>query len=333
VKIALYSSKRPRCGIATYTNYLEDALRSLGADVRHYGSGVPAEVVFSEVRAWNPEIFHVQHEHAIMPPNETLSNFAQERVQRGRRNIITLHTESQASAALASRGGFQASIIHRMPELLENAHVLPMPCPVQEASTDRGNRPRYGFPADSFIITTLGFMLSWKMMVETAEQFMPWLRENPEAYLQILASEHFSPGSAEYMRKCVRGLAALSVAVGGRIRHVLHYPSDQEVLERLLLSDLGYVYCPFDTKSASAAASLFISARCPLVTSASTHYDHLMCHVIRTPKGDLPSFVKRITEVARDADLLLRLRKSSEILYAETNYLECARRHLSIYGS
>lgn len=332
MKIALYSSKRPRCGIATYTSYLEEVLRKTGADVRHWGSLSNPDQTFSEIRSWDPEVFHIQHEQSIMPKNEVLTRFTDGRATK--KNVLTLHTESSSSVELSCRGSIQATVIHRLPKLLKNAHVLPMPCPVQEGRVERDElRRRHGFPAGAFVVSTLGFMLPWKMTVEVADHLLPWLRSKPDVYLQVIASQHFNPSTAEYMRKSSGNLAALSATVGGRIRHVSHYPSDQEVLDRLLLSDLGYVYCPFDTESASAAASLFVSARCPTVTSASTHYEHLICHTIRVPKGDLEVFTKAIVDTAQNPDLLLRLRESNEFLYAEMNYLECARKHMRIYGS
>lgn len=334
MRVALYSSKRPRCGIATYTSYLEDALRKIGVDVQHWGSSEPPKHTFAGISSWNPEIFHVQHEQSIMPPNNVLSSFMNERAWQGKRNVLTLHSETPLSVELVCNGGVQAAVIHRLPELLRDANVLPMPCPVQDLPVQRSAlRRRYGFPDSAFVVSTVGFMLPWKMTVEVADHLLPWLRRKPDVHLQVIASQHFSPDAASYMKECSKNLSTLSAAIDGRIRHVSHYPSDQEVLERLLLSDLGYVYCPFDTSSASAAASLFVSARCPLITSASTHYDHLMCHAVRAPRENLERFAKTVVDTAEDQDLLLRLRESSEFLYAETNYAECARDHLRIYGS
>lgn len=335
MKVALYSSKRPRCGIATYTSYLERSLREIGADVRHLGSSSPPSQTFSEIRTWNPEVFHIQHEQAIMPSNDVLARFTDERTGRGRKNVITLHTETALSVELARRKSIQAVVVHRPPEILQDAHVLQMPCPVQQDGSVQRNGllQRYGFPADAFIVSTVGFMLPWKMTVEIADQLLPWLKNKPRIHLQVIASQHFNPEAVDYMKKCSGKLAELSALAEGRIRHISNYPSDQEVLERLLISDLGYVYCPFDTASASAAASLFVSARCPLVTSTSTHYEHLMCHALRVPKGDVGRFSKAVVDAAQDPDLLFRLRGSSELLYSETNYLEFSRKHMRIYGS
>lgn len=334
MRVALYSSKRPRCGIATYSFYLEAALKKVGADVRHWGSSAPPEQTFSEIRTWNPEVFHIQHERAIMPPDNVLASFTSERSSKGRKNIITLHTETPASVELSRGNGIHAVVIHRLPELLSDAYVLPMPCPSLKEPAQRSDlRKRYGFPEDAFVVSTLGFMLPWKMTSEIAGYLLPWLKVRTHVHLQVIASQHFAPDPAGYMKKCSQSLALLSAEVGGRIKHVSHYPSDQEVLDRLLLSDLGYAYCPFNTASASAAASMFVSARCPLVTSTSTHYEHLMCHVVRAPKEDPDLFTREIVHTANDPDLLLRLRESNEFLYAEANYLECAKKHMEIYGA
>lgn len=333
MRIALYSSRKPRCGIATYTNYLEKSLRDLKVDVRHWPSLVNDEGVFSEIRNWSADVFHVQYEQSIMPPQQTLFRFTTERAERGKKNVATLHSETQTSAEVVQRGAFHAAVIHRRPELLSGLHLLPMPCPTYVPYASRADlRRRYGFREDAFIVSTLGFLLPWKKTDEIVGHLLPWVAARPEVTLQVLASEHFNPDAAHYVRTCRENLARLATRVQGRIRHVAHYPSDEEVLDRLYLSDLGYVYCPFDTVSASAAASLFVSARCPLVVSDSTHYDHLIDYTVRAPKDSLNAFARVVSECAGNPELLERLRAVTERVYEDTNYLECARRHLRMYA-
>lgn len=334
MRVALYSSKKERCGIATYAVYLENALRELGAEVRHWGSLVNDAMVFSEIRSWSPEIFHVQYEQAIMPPHEILFELARERRRNGGKNVATLHSETPISAELGRNEAFNSVLIHRLSKFISGARVFPMPCPRYAPSVPRAElRKRYGLSDNDFVVSTVGFLLPWKKTEEIVARLIPWLVRRENVVLQVIASEHFNPDARSYARACRDALSRLSASVGGRIKHVSHYPSDEEVLERLALSDIGYAYCPENTASASAAASLFISARCPLVTSNSTHYDHLIRYAVRAPKESLDLFARAVVESAENPDLLLRLRQAQELFYAETNYLESARRHLRIYGS
>lgn len=330
MKVALYSSLRPRCGISTYACHLEEALRGLGADVRHWGSLRPHGEAFGEMREWDPDVVHVQYEVSIMPPRQALSDLARGRRAAGRRAVITLHSESRTGAEAAS-GGFSAVLLHRPPTFLPSARVVTMPCPTHEPSPRAALRARYGFPEDALVLSTVGFLLPWKRTAEIAARLAPWLVRRG-AHLQVVAPEHFSPEARGHAAVCSKDLADLSAATGGLVRHISGYPPDGELVERLSLSDLGYVYCPEDTGSSSAAASLFVSARCPLVTSTSTHYDHLLCRSARGPKEDVGAFAEAVREAAGDRDLLLRLGAAMEEMYAETNYRECARRHLEVYA-
>lgn len=330
MRIALYSSKRARCGIATYSCHLEEALRRLGAEVRHWGSWQPHAETFSEMRGWSPDVAHVQYEVSIMPPRQALLSLATEQVSRGARAAITLHSESRQGAEVA-RAGFSPVILHRPGASIPQASLVTMPCPVHRPEPRAELRRRHGFPEDAFVLSTVGFLLPWKRTADIAAHLAPWLVRT-RSHLQVIAPEHFSKDSRSHAEECSRALAKLTASTGGLVRHVSGYPPDGELVERLALSDLGYVYCPEDTGSSSAAASLFVSARCPLVTSTSTHYDHLLCRSARGPKGDPRAFAAAVVAAAGDQDLLLRLRASMEEMYAETNYDECAKRHLEIYA-
>lgn len=333
MRVALYSSKKPRCGIATYTDHLEGSLRELGLDVRHWPSLVNDAGVYDEIRAWGADVFHIQYEQAIMPSHDVLFRYAIERARAGKKNVATLHSETSISAAVVRHGAVHATMIHRLPRLLSGAWVFPMPCPRYTPGTSRDElRRKYGLPANGFVLSTVGFLLPWKRTDDIVEKLLPWVARRPDVTVQVLASEHFNPGVAGYVRTCREKLARFSAMVGGRIRHVDHYPPDLELLERLYLSDLGYVFCPFDTVSASAASSLFVSARCPLVCANSSHYEHMTDYTVRAPKEDLGAFARVVAETADNLELLERLRALNERVYADTNYLECARRHLKLYA-
>src|SRR5579872_249364 len=103
MKIALYSSKRPRCGISTYTDYLAQAFAQLGHDVRYYKCEAPFETNFSQVLEWKPDVFHFQHEPSIMPPDEVSVKYAQQMRAKGIKVFVTLHTENRQTTASAIR--------------------------------------------------------------------------------------------------------------------------------------------------------------------------------------------------------------------------------------
>lgn len=335
LKIALYSAKRDRCGISTYTEHLADALSLLGHEVKYFSCLPPYEPTLEEIVGWRPDVLHVQHETSIVPPDQIMERYLGFLVAQGTRVIFTLHTATQAAAQLASRisGPRKSVITHRPSDEAKGSIVVPMPCTNLAIRSDRSDlREAFGFPKDAFIVSTVGFMIAWKAHAEIAEALADWMAKDRSVHLQIIASEHFNESLRGYAQECRARLSRLAARFPeGRMRHIDGYPSDLELVERLSISNLGYVWCPFDTSSSSAAGAQFITARCPLVASASTHYDLMGDGVLRAPKTDVAGFARLIQKTAGDAELLKKLEAGQRSTYKDRNYLMTAMKHLEIY--
>lgn len=335
MRIALYSSKRDRCGISTYTTYLEKAFNAIGHEAQHWGSQAPYDHAFSAAMAWKPDVFHFQHEPSIMPPDPVMQKYVKIMRERGIKIMITMHTETPKTFE-SCRHLVPADsnlIMHRQPSKSIRPVVLPMPCPVLENIPDRAAlREKYGYPKDALIISTVGFMIPWKEHPKIVKNMIPWLRKRKKAYLQVIASEHFNTDLTNYAISCRGDIKRFSTDLyNNRVRHIDHYPSDDEVIKRLVISDVGYVWCPFDTGSASAAAAVFTTARCPVIATSSSHYAGLGTGVVRGALENMDSFVSLIQQVADNAELMDKLKKNQEVMYQQRNYLEIARRHIGIY--
>lgn len=336
LKIAMYSSKRERCGISTYTSQLQEALATLGHDVRYFSSMSAYERTLNEIVDWRPDVFHIQHEVSIMPPNSILEKYCHIMRRDIVKTVITLHTESQDTIDLARRVTMRHDqvIMHRPSSDQPNASVIHMPCtPIGPLPDKSEMRRKYDLPEDAFVISTVGFAIPWKEHPKIIEMMLPWLNERKNVHVQVIASEHFSEDVRPYAATCREQIAQHAKKLGSpkRIHHVDGYPSDRELVERLVASDLGYVWCPFDTGSSSAAAAQFTTARCPLVATDSSHYAFLGSGIVRGPKGDMNAFVKLIQKTAEDQRVLEDLRMQQWITYRERNYFETARKHLDIY--
>ena len=336
LKIALYSSKRERCGISTYSSHLEAALASLGHDVRHFGSGVPFGQTFEEVRAWNPDVFHFQHETSIMPPEDQIEKYSDLLRRERTQVLVTLHTQDERTLQVARRATAHRPgriIVHKPTTDATDALYLPMPCTVYGPLPDKtAMRKKFGIPEDAFVVSTVGFMIPWKAHPEIVSRLVPWMKKQENVHLQVIASAHFNKELLAYADVCRNQILEASVAVKGyRVRHVDNYPSDAELVERLIASDLGYVWCPFDTGSSSAAAAQFTTARCPLVASDSSHYAFLGSGIVRAPKNDMGAFIDLIQKTSESDGVLRMLRSNQWSTYMDRNYIATAMRHLEFY--
>jgi len=334
MKIALYSSKRQRCGISTYTDYLAQAFASLGHDVRYYKCQAPFEGNLDEVLAWKPDVFHFQHEPSIMPPDDISVKMAKQLRAKGTEVFLTLHTENRQTTASAIRicPNWKAIVVHR-PSLMLDASVITMPCPVADKKPDKmALRLKYGFAPSAIILTTTGFLIPWKDHGEVVKQLLPWLRGRTDITLQVIAAPHFNQDLAAYAQQTTASLAESARQIGrNRLHHVSSYPSDDELLERLQLSDLGYVWCPMHTGSMSAAGAMYTSARIPLVATDSTHYLYLGDGTTHAPKSSMPGFVKLIQETVENEAERVKLTQAQETVYQERNYRATAKKHIELY--
>jgi hypothetical protein len=257
--------------------------------------------------------------------------------QDGVRVMITLHTADSAGLRVGRRVTASAPgriIIHLRAPGAPDAVVMPMPCTSAGVLPERGAaRLKFGLPEGAFVVSTVGFMIPWKDHPRILESMVPWLNGRPDVHVQVIASEHFSESLKPYAGVCRGQISEIASRLGGRrIHHVDGYPSDREIIERLAASDLGYVWCPFDTGSSSAAAAQFTAARCPLVATDSSHYAFLGTGIVRSRKGDVGAFTDLIRRTADDPNLLRSLRANQWDMYRQRNYLETARAHLSLYG-
>lgn len=335
MKIALYSSNRERCGISTYTTYLKNAFNEIGHQAEHWGSQPPYETAFNAAMAWKADVFHFQHEPSIMPPDPVMEKYVKKMRERGIKIMITMHTETQKILEICKRLVPSDSniIMHRKPSRFFHPIVLPMPCPALENLPDRAHlREKYGYPKDALIISTIGFMIPWKEHPKIVKNMIPWLLKRKKAYLQIIASEHFNADLKTYAISCRADIKRFAGDLyKNRVRHIDHYPSDDEVIRRLVISDVGYVWCPFDTGSASAAAAVFTTARCPVIATSSSHYSGLGTGVARGALEDMNSFISLIQQVSDNKELMEKLKDNQKTMYQQRNYLEIARRHIGIY--
>jgi hypothetical protein len=337
MRIAFYSSKRERCGISTYTDHLAGALTQLGHQVKYFSSSPPYDQTVEEILSWHPEIFHVQHEAAIMPPNHFLKAYCKTISDAGAKVYCTIHgeVENNVYAAQGCVTDNRRIIMHRPPTLIGGVTVIPMPCPIYNPPADRGElRDKYGIPRQALLISTVGFMIPWKEHPRILERLTPLMAKKPEVHVQVIASDHFHPDLKEYAVNCRHEIAYIATRTDGRrVHHISHYPSDLELLERLAMSDLGYIWCPFNTGSSSAAAGQFTSARVPAVASESTHYSAMGPGFIRarTPTGDTWNFIEEVEWLADDPAKRAKYREYQEKTYQQRNYLETAKRHVQVY--
>lgn len=287
----------------------------------------------------NADLVHVQHEPSIVPGN--LTEILQSLKEEGHKIAITYHNidpaliDSHLSKNLVDAAIIHWPPIHNPPPNDERIHIIGgMGCPVfdQPMGDERIKfKKQFGFGDNDFIISTFGFAAVGRGHYEVVEEMIPYLLTHPNVKFQIITSGNFlNEAGAQYVKQRLDAVKE-EYKLQDRIVLVGDFISDREAIERLWMSDVGYLYLGTDTMSSSSAIRFFVSARLPLVITSSTHFADIRRGVVVTDGESVPQFVSNIIELAQNGQKRNRLRIEHEQNYEKWRWPMFGERQLAIY--
>ena len=324
-----------RCGIATYTKHHYDALVNLGHKVTVYDYALAQEEILKKIQDDKLDIFHVQYERGFLPhqPVEEFVAFLKHVKDLEIKVVVTMHSEEMCTVDVAKVA--DRCIYHKEPIYIDRRshtklHVVSHGVPLYESCNSREKlREKYGFSPHEKILTTFGFLVSWKKHAEILDLLAPVLKKNPHYKVQLLtAFNDYDPAACLAEKEKIKQVITKHT-IQEQVVHITEFLSDQEVHERLYCSDLGYLWGDVNSTSSSGAFKQFIAARLPFVATECTHYPRITQGIIRTPinKG---LFIATLDKTLRTADLH-QLRAELEKVYQELNYKKIIMQHIDIY--
>lgn len=199
-----------------------------------------------------------------------------------------------------------------------NFVVIPHGCPIYDAlSETRRNELRAKRKwAGKIVVTTVGFLSSWKQTSMIVESLLRTI-----AVANVLFVVHGSrPLGTAMPPPDEPKLKLLEKKFPGRLQFTTDFLPEEDLLDLVAASDLGFVYHSVDSGSVSGATKQFVSARTPVVTTSSSHASDLKKGIVRTPSRDATSFCREVARVIGDVALRDRLKKEMEENYAELNW-------------
>lgn len=335
-KIVQVSTRVTNCGIGAYTRSLMAALSD--ATDQECVDILNLPVNGAQVNIPAADLVHFHYEDSIWA-EAAIHSLMLGLKSRGTKSICTYHTinNSVINSHLLHDDVTRALIHWPLPGMVMDDRLQimgGMGCPVfnppgMERYEDM--RARFGFGPYDLIISTFGFASSGRGHFEVLQEMAPLLQQSPLIKVQILAPGNFlnEPG-----KKIVHSeVKRLAVEYGIERQVILlgEYLSDLEVLNRLWVSTVGYLYMPVHTASSSSAARFFVSARLPLVVTSSTHFADLRRGVLRVQGFSLPDFVLAIRELLGDPAKRTRLSNEHVITYEQFNWPRFAEHYLAAY--
>lgn len=316
----VFNSTNERCGVREYGDELSAELDKLGLGTSRHR--IDDLGTLARAAAGATVLLHA--EPSILPPGfDAAVNRAK---LQGARVVVCYH---YLDTEQLSRFASSAAVLvqHRdyglgHPRLV----TVPLACPVYDNwESLPALRARLGLPAGRRLLTTVGFLAPWKRVPETAEALLPHLAPR-DLHLQLVTPVHYSGAGRDELRR----LTEVAAGHRDRVTVVDSYVPKRELLDRVAVSDLGFVYHGADTGSVSAATKCFVATRCPLVVTSSSHASDVALGVERVPSRDLGTFVDRLLRLVDDADRLKGLRAEAEIEYARVNMSVVARRYAEL---
>jgi len=332
VRIVVCHSTHQRCGIRQYGQQLDRSLSAL-ADVSacDYTS---LEAELQETREGDVFLFH--YEPQLLGDWSHFKRCLATLRGMGCKTVFTCHWYTEWVPY--EYGAYvDLFICHRYYEgstFGRRVVEIPLACPVYEPKATRAElRAKLGLPAlgEALVLTTVGFLTSWKRTPEAVEALLGHLPETPRMFVHVQAPYPFdvassgAPNDEAWLRRSIGRYP-------GRARLSTEFLPEADLLDLVHGSDLGFVFHGNDTGSVSAATKQFISARTPLVVTNSTHASDLIQGVRRVGGFDTGEFAREVVRTALDAEEIERLRNGISKEYQRINMVAVAKRYVEEMG-
>lgn len=336
LRVLLSSSWNVRCGIAVFTKRLRDGLRDAGHESTVVNITALEEDFVSFATEYKPDILHIEYEPSMLQEELLAFKLGKVRKLTGAKTVVTLHYATQEMMQRLE-SVVDKFIVHRHYWLnkkddYKHTTFIPMPCPVMgETPAPVMLRVQFGIPVDKTVLTTFGFLAKWKQTDTAIESLCKHIQERKEnVFLQVLTSSHFwSTYDSEVMLNHIKESLKKHNIPGFVTSEFLR---DSEIVQRFVLSDLGFLYAPIHTAGNSAAGLEFLAGCLPVVVTQSDHFatlDDSTC--VRTPFSP-DEFAKNVLDISKDTGRIRTMREACTRMYQERNFSTFVAAHNTLYS-
>jgi glycosyltransferase involved in cell wall biosynthesis len=328
VRIVVCHSAHERCGIRQYGQQLD---RSLSVLAEVSACDYPSlEAAVQEAKAGDVFLFH--YEPQLPGDWSRFSRCLATLRAMGCKTVFTCHWYTEW---VPYEYGQHVDLFvrHRYYEgdtFGRRVVEIPLACPVYEPKATRAElRAKLGLPAlgEAIVLTTVGFLTSWKRTPEAVETLLAHLPETPRSFVHVQAPYPFdvassgAPNDEAMLRHTMERFP-------GRVRLSTEFLPEGDLLDLVHASDLGFVFHGKDTGSVSAATKQFVSARTPVVVTNSTHASDIIQGARRVGGFDTGEFAREVVRIALDAEERERLREGISKEYQRINMDAVAKRYV-----
>lgn len=319
IKLGWFSTWNTKCGISSYSEFLLSNLDRSKFDLTIFSNNCDTicdNDVFDIVRCWrdasdqqfsellkqielnNIEVMFFQYNFGFMDV-KLLGNLIYELQSRNIRIFITFHSTEDIN-----KPDFKASLswISDSLRLLDRIFV--------HSINDLNNLKNFGivknvtlfpqgvFPSidscsgsvfkNNLILSSYGFLLPHKGILELIEAFMTLNQKIPNSYLFLINSLFPIEESQEYLQKCQNRVKESHLK--DRILFFNEFLSDEESMELIRLSDMVIYPYQKTQESSSAAVRFGLSTMKPVICTPLRIFDDI-CEVVHYLPGGTPNLI------------------------------------------
>lgn len=325
LNIAFWGSWNHQCGIATYTEHISNILRKYGYTIFNYDFKYSANKLISEIKNNNIDIIHLQYDTSAFVINSKLLLFIKKIKGMGKKIIITVHEEGFNLDSILNL--CDLAIYHEEPNYSKSSkikilrHGVPLFSPTQSIAQ---LKCKYGYDINDKIIVSTGFLFPSKEVDKSILKLMSYLNKDKNIKLQLLHSyqnrdQHFIKICKEEYNKAMKVINEYKLE--DQVKLISDFLTQDELNERVYISDIGYQWFNEDIASVSGASKQYIASKTPLVVPDIYHFRDLknMKGVSFSP-FNIDLLFENLINLLYDTEKLSIMRKALYEEYDKYNY-------------
>lgn len=331
--LGIISSWNIKCGIAMYTNNIVKALNEKNIFPVVYSNRFNVTKIIEQITKDNINVINVQYRYGLYTDNSELLTLFKELKKNKIKTVLTIHLYDNFIDELLPF--VDCIILHkRIPGkkigTSNQVHFIPMGTPVYDPPASKITiRSKYGFSDKDKILVTNGFMFTCKQHANILRELVPYLKKSKQYKVQLLtAYNDIAWSQCNFEKNNIQKVIA-EYNIQDQVVHITDFISQEELSERIWLSDLGYLWIDNNTNETSAAAKEFIAGRIPLVITNSNHFHDIAKGVVRV-EFNKKIFARKIFNTL-DSFELVNLQQQMVQLYEEKNYRNLIGKFITAY--
>ncbi len=371
MKIAFVSTYLPKhCGIATYTDYLIQAIREIDPIleikvVAEKGADSFKRENFEVNPCWdrnedyiqpiishtkNVDIVHIQHEYGIYGLDERLPSVLRE-LDANVQKVLTIHCvrPAQFSRIGIAEENFikeiaqladqiiihlesQKAILERLGILSEKLHVIPHGTEFSNEDKEI-SRKRFGLPMDAKILVMLGFMKKHKCLHVILDALVEMLKERKDVYLFVAGS--LAPSAPQEDIDYAEFISGKIAELGlqNNFIHDDRFIPHEDVLHIIGVADIFLFPYVEEDRAVSGSLHLAIGADKPVIATRIPKFEELgdVCDELLVLPYNSSEIAKLAIRLFDDEEFSCYVMNKIKILKDKTSWEIVAKMHLELY--